>query len=384
MNLLFVCAALPPGRDGVGDYTRRLAGACADLGHRCALLALHDPHTDRILDSAGPAPLRRLPAALPWAERIAAAERFAAAFAPDWTSWQLVAYGFSPRGLVPSELDRIAAGLRPARRHLMLHELWLGLEAGAGPWARWQGLQQRRTARRFIRHLQPDRVQTSNRTYQAALAHAGVPASVLPLFGNVAIAAGAPGAASPFADWLGGGDTTRRAAFVALTFGTLHPQWKPAATADWLVRTARTLDRRPALVVAGHAGRHADAATAVFAERGVDVTVLGEQDEATLSRLLRHADCGIAAHPWALLGKSGAVAAMREHGLPVAVPRNDWQLRSGPPADGEAEDPLLAPLAALDPARTRRWLAARRPPEATLPRVAAAFLETLGASRFSR
>jgi len=377
MNVLFLCAALPPGRDGVGDYTRRLAGACAERGHRCAILALHDPHTDRILDGDGPVPLQRLPASLPWSERIDATERLAAAFAPDWVSWQFVAYGFSPQGLVPAELERLAAGLRPARRHLMWHELWLGLESGAGLRARWQGAWQRRTAHRFLRQLQPDCVQTSNRTYQAALAQRGTAATVLPLFGNVTIAPGPGGAEPALAAWLGSDDASRHAAFVALTFGTLHPQWKPAATADWLVRTARARSRRPALIVAGRAGRQADAARAMFVQRGVEVTVLGEQDEATISRLLRHADCGIAGHPWALLGKSGVVAAMREHGLPIVVPRNDWQLRGGLPTSGEAEDPLIAPLAALDATGTRHWLSARRPPAATLPSIAAQFLHTL-------
>ena len=44
MNLLFVCTSLQPGRDGVGDYSRLLASACADAGHTCALLAINDTH----------------------------------------------------------------------------------------------------------------------------------------------------------------------------------------------------------------------------------------------------------------------------------------------------------------------------------------------------
>src|SRR5262249_60110536 len=42
---------------------------------------------------------------------------------------------------------------------------------------------------------------------------------------------------------------------------------------------------------------------------------------------------GIGTGPGPLIGKSGAVAAMLEHGLPVGVPRTEHQLRFGPAPD---------------------------------------------------
>src|SRR6201995_2483307 len=62
----------------------------------------------------------------------------------------------------------------------------------------------------------------------------------------------------------------------------------------------------------------------------LEAVVVGEKEPAELSRLLQTLDFGIGTHPWALLGKSGAVAAMLDHGLPVIVPRDDWVLRVRP------------------------------------------------------
>jgi hypothetical protein len=45
--------------------------------------------------------------------------------------------------------------------------------------------------------------------------------------------------------------------------------------------------------------------------------------------MLRALDLGISANPLALTGKSGSVAAMREHGLPVCIVRDDFRLRAG-------------------------------------------------------
>jgi len=42
MKIILVCSSLEPDRDGVGDYSRLLAGALITQGHECTLLALND------------------------------------------------------------------------------------------------------------------------------------------------------------------------------------------------------------------------------------------------------------------------------------------------------------------------------------------------------
>lgn len=97
MRFLFLCSSLEPGRDGVGDYTRRLAQECAKLGHACALLALNDGHVSALTETVGPEaiPTLRLPPGCGIAPAVAFRERFA----PDWISLQLVSYGLNPKGV---------------------------------------------------------------------------------------------------------------------------------------------------------------------------------------------------------------------------------------------------------------------------------------------
>jgi hypothetical protein len=216
-------------------------------------------------------------------------------------------------------------------------------------------------------------LQTSNVTYRHVLRREGFIAGVLALFGNVPVSAGFPGRPALLARWLPGAGA---APLIALTFGTLHPQWRPAATADWLRATARRLGRRPVLLALGRTGAHATAILDVFRQQGTLVEVTGELEETNVSRLLQAADLGIAPHPWALIGKSGAAAAMLDHGLPVLVPRDDWRLRGAVVAPATM-DPGLTRLAGLDEAGTDRWLATRRTPAPALAAITDAFLETL-------
>ena len=90
MRILFLCSCLEPGRDGVGDYTRRLAEECAMLGHECALAALNDSFVRTTSEEKqGGLPTLRLARGSDYG----AVADFRKKFAPDWISLQLVAYG---------------------------------------------------------------------------------------------------------------------------------------------------------------------------------------------------------------------------------------------------------------------------------------------------
>lgn len=380
MKILFFCGSLEPGQDGVGDYTRRLAEECAARGHACSVIGLHDPGVTRVTTHLNDIRLIRLPATDPWPERLAGAAQHLQGFEPDWVSWQIVAYGFNARGYLPSALLEAAPELRGQRCHAMLHELWIGMEAGASWRARAIGWRQRRGVLCLLDRLDPDCIQTSQTVYQHALMREGIGAGRLGLFSNIPIAEPLPERRSPLARWLPAAQTTGAAPLVALTFGTLHPQWRPAATVEWFLATARRLGRSPALIVTGRAGAHAPAILEHFRRQGVHVAVTGELDAVAISHLLQAADFGIAAHPWALIGKSGAAAAMLEHGLPVLVPRDDWRLRDEPALRPVATDALLARLGELDAARTDAWLASRRAPAPALRETTDALLAALSST----
>lgn len=397
MRFLFLCSCLEAGRDGVGDYTRLFARELIRNGHQAILVALHDRFVTgasiQVERSDGGSDIVRVPTTLPWPTRVEAVTawshgRAALGFAPspaepiDWVSWQFVSYGYHPKGFVPAALKQLARAIRWIPQHIMCHELWIGLSAGS-PWKdRLVGFGQKRGILDFLRNVQPRWIHTSNYAYTRALHRCGVSASVLELFGNVPIVPTSreTARAECLRDRLGAllpASTRPDELFLVLTFGTLHPQWNPAATAIWIKAVTQRLQRKPAVILAGRAGAHAQTVRSVLQAQGISTVITGELDPAALSRLLQAADCGIAPHPWALIGKSGVAAAMREHGLPVVGPRDEWFL-PGESINVVPPDPLLAKLKDLQSAEAvDAWLARRRAPATLLPAIVESFLQAL-------
>ena len=373
MKLLFVCTSLEPGRDGVGDYVRLLAEACMDAGHDCRLMALNDQHVSRSgseLQRGQTQPLHctRLSSTEPWHERLASAQSLVHEFNPDWISWQIVPYGFHPKGLVPPELCAFSILGRNRFVHVMLHELWIGLSRGEPLKSlAWRSLQRRRLLQ-FLRALGPSLIHTSNFTYQTVLAREGCASHILPLFGNVPVGEIVPAIPSK-QEWVGG------------IFGTVHPQFTIVPCFDVLSAGAKASGRRLRILGIGRLGKHGEDMFARLNEQyhgQLEAVVVGEKAPAEISRLLQTLDFGIATHPWALVGKSGAVAAMLDHGLPVIVPRDDWALRARPIIVPPI-DKLMIKLSEMPAELMAGRIARKRAPAARLPEVASLFSEGLEA-----
>jgi len=147
VRIVFLCGSLDPGRDGVGDYTRRLAGELIRQGVACRAIALNEraltQPVEEVQASEGThSSVLRLPASLSWRERAWRAKAWISEFQPDWVSLQFVPFGFQKKGL-PFGLIRVVDGIAgAAKRHVMFHELWLGSAKGSSFKHRaWGGLQ---------------------------------------------------------------------------------------------------------------------------------------------------------------------------------------------------------------------------------------------------
>lgn len=340
-RLAFLCSSLEVGRDGVGDYTRSLAGECARAGHEVALLALHDRHLPAPVTEEEP-PALRLPAAMSWAERTRRAEAFLAEFDPQWISLQFVPYGFHDKGLVwnlPRFLQPLTAGRRV---QVTFHELWIGAYRGAGWKERAIGQLQRAGVLRLMRRLAPAAYGTSNDPYIGLLARGGIEAELLPMFGSI------PLAANPDPDWLfaelraaGVSFQRREELWIFSMFGALHAVWPPEPLFTHLLTAGARAGRRIVITSMGRLGagearwREFQAA---YADR-LHLVRLGERSPRAVSEVLQEADFGIATSPWELIGKSSSAAAMLEHGLPVIVNRDDANFAFS--YRGEPVSPLL-------------------------------------------
>lgn len=361
----------------MGDYVRQLAGACAAAGHVCMLVALHDRNL------TPPAALLqrtnevRLSATLGWAKRAAMLADLLRDFDPNWISWQIVPYGFHPKGIIPTGCFQLIDAARPWSSHVMLHELWIGLAQCDRLRPRIVGALQRRRLLQLLERLRPACMHTSNGAYQLALAQHGWPAELLPLFGNMPVLPVKPDAArKELTDVLGSSLPTVPMC-LGVIFGTIHPQWQPEPTMEWLEAASKQLGRPIGLLGLGRLGAHGTQLLARLAseQNTIPIFSAGPQTPERISHLLQAADFGIATHPWALIEKSGSTATLLEHGVPVLVPRDDWQPRHG--TISSEPDSLLRRMNDLPPEEFPQWLARRREPVCRLPALAQKFIAHL-------
>ncbi|MBI3881237.1 MAG: glycosyltransferase [Verrucomicrobia bacterium] len=386
MKIAFITGGLKPGADGVGDYSDHLAAEVTRLGHECALLSINDWGVERPTFETRGAPgalvrALRLPHTLGWPARLAAARGFLDTFGPAWVSLQFVAYAFDPRGIAKGLAPHLAPLVAGRKLHVFLHELWIGLDASARLKERVIGGVQRRHVLHLLRKLRPTVLHTNTPTYVSVLARHRLRASALPLFGNVPVT-------NERADaWLfpalkaAGLDISaaNREAFRLFGFfGSLHEVWPPEPLLARLREAGAAQGKKSALISVGRLGPGEALWNRMAREYAKTFTFLklGPRTAREVSQFLNTVDFGIATSPLGLINKSGSVAAMLDHDLPVIVNRED------PRRHDLDREPLegFGRFLRLDAQFAARLAAARtRRPEARLAQTARSFLDALGA-----
>ena len=336
MRLAFFCGSLEPGRDGVGDYTRRLAGEMLRREHACVCVALHDPHLDKILTQPQviegiQVPTVRLPSGVAWEDRMNFLRGRLGEFHPDWISLQFVPFAFQPRGICTGLGKRLASLHAKAHWHFMFHELWLGLEERASLKHRvWGGLQ-RLAVLDMQGRLRPRLISTQSEPYRTALARENIVAQILPLFSNIPRTEddGWEILLKPLLKKSAKTVPLRGELYLAGVLGAVHTEWKIETVLNTLLPLVKRFQKRLVLVFAGKNNMRPSAFAELTMALGnrAEVIVTGERSGADISQILNALDLGLATSPQQNIQKSGSVAAMLEHGLPVLVTRDDWHLR---------------------------------------------------------
>lgn len=326
-RILIACAGLEEGHDGVGDYSRRLADSLTRSGVECLILALNDRSVDQETATVTLAPrvqLVRLPERLPLANKSARTSSVLSDWNPDWVSLQFVSYGFSRRGLALKEIFWLPPLFRSRKLHVMLHELWVGIGTDASPKNAVLGALQRRLLISLLHRLNPRVSHTAIYYYQRILAHYGVSAEVLPLYGNIPVTSELAGAWLDEAIGTGGGPDLshdRGNYWIFGMFGGISRKWPAAGLFSRLVDCATRAGRRAIIVSAGNPG--ADGALLLERWRreipALIVVAIGPRSPRELSQFFNSIDFGLTPHPLYATGKSGTIMAMLEHGLPVIV-----------------------------------------------------------------
>ena len=319
MRILFLCGSLEPGKDGVGDYTRRLAGALRQRGVETSLAAIRDRHVTRPPDPGGPDDTPpRIPAELPRKRRRALLEQVARTVRPTHISLQFVPYAFARKG-VPFFLARdlrLAAGDLDPVWHIMFHELWVGRGPDTGPGQSLLRHAQRAVVRDLLRQLRPAHVHTNLPESTEKLHALGADCRGLPLFSNIAADAEIPDTAEA--------ESAANPGDGAFRIG-LFSQFGPAPPlAEFAVDLAGALNLPVELLLIGGNPAKSGAAERelrnALPETGFRVRATGFLDAGDARKAIRGCQLGLTPVPRHAAGKSGSVAAFLTEGVPVAMP----------------------------------------------------------------
>lgn len=326
MNIVFVCGSLEPGKDGVGDYTRRLACGLKRLGHQVMLVAVNDRHCKEWFTGVQYAeevviPVTRVPATMHADEKLRRLKKVISNFNPQWLSLQFVPFAFNDKGLffgLANFLVKLGEG---CSWHVMFHELWVGMEKESPAKHLWWGMLQKRLITSLLNKLKPAAIHTQASLYLLQLQKMGFQASHLPLFSNIPV--NPPGSALTTAT--GDDASAKKVSFVL--FAAIHQGAPAESFARDVAAYGKAAGIKFKLVIVGRCGAGQNAWAKAWADEGMEVSVLGEQPAQRLSEIFFTASAGISTTPYALAEKSGAVAAMQEHGLPVICVSYPWTPR---------------------------------------------------------
>ena len=314
MKILFICGSAEPGKDGVGDYTRRLSGELLLIGYNIRVLALCDNHSasfkvENQVVVGSLILVNRIPVASSIKERLLWSQEIVNEFQPDWISLQFVPYSFNSKGLpfwLPSFLNKLKGN---HKWHIMFHELWIGIEREASFKKKCIGTIQKRIIKKIYKNINPKVVHTQARIYHYYLSKIAIDSFYLPLFGNVAVTGSIDG-------------NTEFVVFVV--FATIHDN---SLFEDFIIDLMKEIQQKNKALIFVFIGRHGDLLTSwtsILDQHTIAYEIIGTASESIISEVLMRGTYGISSTPYKISDKSGVVAAMREHQLPIISLGKNW------------------------------------------------------------
>jgi hypothetical protein len=326
MKLLFLCGSVESGKDGVGDYTRRLGLELVAQGHEVKIVALNDQVTAEscehlILETKYEIEVFRFPSSLSWENRVAKLDRLLNIFNPDWISLQYVPYSFQKKGLPYNFATSLKLIGKRWRWHIMFHETWIGIKDQSPLKHRLVGPFQKRAAHLVIQSVMPEKITTSNRLYQLVLEKANISASIMPLFSNIPVTTICSKFQNELFEQLVINGLNRNNYILLGIFGRLHEGYDFASVINEELNKARSLNKKLIFLSLGKIDNVAefDKLKSIFHSK-IDFHLLGELPEEKISSTLQLLDIGISCTPLEYIGKSGVYAAMRLHNVKVLLP----------------------------------------------------------------
>lgn len=313
MKILFICGALEPGKDGVGDYTMLLSGELLRQGHSVQIVSINDRYIKADINEVtvqGDLSLTilRLASSGDWGGRMVKAKKFVDDFNPDWLSLQYVPFSFNDKGLSFGLGARLKTLGKGRTWHIMFHELWGGINNNKKN--SFKNIifyyLQKKCVLYNLQTIRPSLITTSISIYQSSLKK--YTSYILPLFSNIRFA-------GKYRD-------TKNDPLQVVNFGTFSGDLDEFNNQlNWLKNTAAKEGKKINFITFGNGGQFKlpslNLAKSAFGDQ--NVSDLGLLPAEEISNILGSSDIGISRADGLLWGKSGTTMAMLEHGLPVVL-----------------------------------------------------------------
>lgn len=316
MKIVFICSSLESGKDGVGDYTRRLVGELIRQGHDASIIALHDRHIESIeeviqTEQDTTISVLRLPACISWEKRVKGAKKYIERVEPEWLSLQYVPFGFHDKGLHWGLAERLLSIGQGRKWHIMFHELWVGIDIYSGIKLKIWGNIQRIFIIELLHKIKFRAIHTQSLCYKKLLLKdLEYEAYYLPLFSNI-----------PLVDF--GEDLNNNEKYIVI-FGAIHSSSEAKILATEVAEYCLQNNTKVSLKIIGKSGVEKYSWIQAWRSVGLEAELLGEQPQEVISKVLWNATIGLSCTALAVIDKSGSVAAMRLHGLPVLCVAPHW------------------------------------------------------------
>lgn len=276
MKIVFILGKYRPNKCGISDYVKLLTkkiGINSEIKSFCPSTAL-----SKIFNSA---------------EEV------------DLYSIQFTPYLFSSNRLAKKRLPILARALRGKKLHINFHEIWIGAYPDASWRERTIGWFQKREILNFIHTTKPSVITCSNSAVMDRMEQAGINVKYLYLFGNI-----------PYSQIEK--DSCLNELQVAF-FGTSYDKFPYELLAKKLKEISESLDRHVHIKLIGRQRERngLEHIKKISRINGFIITQIGECTASEISKEFQNCDLGVSTTPYDISGKSGATAAMLEHGLPV-------------------------------------------------------------------
>ncbi len=320
MKVIFICGSLEPGKDGVGDYTRRLAGELIRKDHSAEIIALEDLYVREIIkenqkDTDTIIPTLRLPARTPLVERKNIARQYIEEFHPEFLSLQYVPYSFNKKGVPVFLANKLSSwAFTDIKWHIMFHELWIDTPQNLVQFG--ISILQRHIVKKMVSTLSPVSVSVTIPYNQRRLKKMEIQTEIIELFGNIPNSSKVTMSNNYLSDRVS-----------ILYFGTAPRDKFADLIINKLEEFCSTTSYKISLVlVSGQSATKEQFKEKIknrLSRFDFELDDLGFAESEVISDLFKRCNVGIARSEAYLIGKSGAAIAMLEHGLPIWMPKLD-------------------------------------------------------------